>query len=59
MGIDWTSESDRLLVAEMVIKLADINGPAKLKDLHTSWTHRISEEFYEQVGGDSRSIMWS
>lgn len=33
----------------MVIKLADINGPAKVKDLHTSWTYRIAEEFYEQV----------
>jgi hypothetical protein len=36
-------------VAQMVIKLADINGPAKIKDLHTSWTYRIAEEFYEQV----------
>ena len=48
-GIDWTSESDRLMVANMVIKVADINGPCKKKDLHLQWTHRISEEFYEQV----------
>ena len=33
----------------MAIKLADINGPAKRKDLHVSWTMRITEEFYEQV----------
>ena len=33
----------------MVIKVADINGPCKKKDLHLQWTHRISEEFYEQV----------
>ena len=48
-GIDWTSETDRLMVANMVIKVADINGPCKKKDLHLQWTHRISEEFYEQV----------
>ena len=48
-GIVWTSESDRLLVTNMVIKLADINGPCKYKDLHVSWTYRITEEFYEQV----------
>lgn len=48
-GIDWTSETDRLMVSNMVIKMADINGPAKRKDLHTRWTDSISEEFYEQV----------
>ena len=48
-GIDWTSESDRLMAANMVIKMADINGPAKRKDLHVRWTDAISEEFYEQV----------
>ena len=37
------------MVANMAIKLADINGPAKRKDLHVSWTMRITEEFYEQV----------
>ena len=52
VGIDWTSETDRLLIAQMVIKLADINGPAKTKNLHTQWTTRISEEFYEQVGAN-------
>ena len=49
-GIDWTSEADRLMVSNMVIKLADINGPCKRKELHVSWTDRITEEFYEQVG---------
>lgn len=34
---------------QMVIKLADINGPAKTHKLHVRWTERISEEFYEQV----------
>ena len=48
-GIDWTSESDRLMASNMVIKMADINGPAKHKELHVNWTNRISEEFYEQV----------
>ena len=56
VGIDWTTESDRMLIAQMVIKLADINGPAKTKNLHTQWTTRISEEFYEQVS-DSLEIL--
>ena len=48
-GIDWMSETDRLMVSNMVIKMADINGPCKRKDLHVKWTESISEEFYEQV----------
>ena len=48
-GVDWTLETDRLLVSQMVIKLADINGPAKQLNLHKQWTYRIAEEFYEQV----------
>ncbi|KAK7108310.1 hypothetical protein V1264_016065 [Littorina saxatilis] len=47
-GVDWTVETDRLLILQMVIKLADINGPAKAHDLHRQWTMRIAEEFYEQ-----------
>lgn len=49
VGIDWTNENDRLLVCQMCIKLADINGPAKCKDLHLRWTEGIASEFYEQV----------
>ena len=47
-GTDWRSETDRLLVMEMAIKLADINGPCKDFPLHFQWTQRIAEEFYEQ-----------
>ncbi|XP_073506687.1 cGMP-inhibited 3',5'-cyclic phosphodiesterase 3A isoform X2 [Phyllobates terribilis] len=47
-GIDWSNENDRLLVCQMCIKLADINGPAKYKDLHLKWTEGIVNEFYEQ-----------
>ncbi|XP_061176791.1 cGMP-inhibited 3',5'-cyclic phosphodiesterase 3A-like isoform X4 [Saccostrea echinata] len=54
VGIDWTSETDRLLMMQMVIKLADINGPAKKHDLHVRWTERISEEFYEQGDEEAR-----
>jgi len=49
VGIDWTNDNDRLLVCQMCIKLADINGPAKCKDLHLQWTEGIVNEFYEQV----------
>ena len=52
-GLDWTNEADRLLVSEMAIKLSDINGPCKRRDIHVQWTHRIEQEFYEQ--GESRS----
>lgn len=48
-GIDWTNENDRLLVCQVCIKLADINGPAKVQDLHLKWTEGIVNEFYEQV----------
>ncbi|KAJ8343414.1 hypothetical protein SKAU_G00307430 [Synaphobranchus kaupii] len=47
-GIDWSNENDRLLVCQVCIKLADINGPAKARDLHLKWTEGIVNEFYEQ-----------
>ena len=40
---------DRLLTLQICIKMADISGPSKRRDLHTRWTERIVEEFYEQV----------
>lgn len=48
-GIDWTNENDRLLVCQMCIKLADVGGPLKCKELHLRWTEGIVNEFYEQV----------
>ncbi|XP_032078721.1 cGMP-inhibited 3',5'-cyclic phosphodiesterase B isoform X2 [Thamnophis elegans] len=50
-GIEWSNESDRLLICQICIKLADINGPAKVRDLHLKWTEGIINEFYEQAGG--------
>ncbi|XP_026524122.1 cGMP-inhibited 3',5'-cyclic phosphodiesterase B isoform X1 [Notechis scutatus] len=47
-GIEWSNESDRLLICQICIKLADINGPAKIRDLHLKWTEGIINEFYEQ-----------
>jgi len=49
VGIDWTAEADRLMAINMIVKMADINGPCKPKDLHLKWTDRITQEFYEQV----------
>jgi len=49
VGIDWTAEADRLMVINMIVKMADINGPCKPTDIHLKWTDRITEEFYEQV----------
>ncbi|XP_049331055.1 cGMP-inhibited 3',5'-cyclic phosphodiesterase A isoform X2 [Astyanax mexicanus] len=54
-SIDWTNENDRLLVCQMCIKLADINGPLKHKDLHLQWTEGIVNEFYEQ--GDEEASL--
>ncbi|XP_048828657.1 cGMP-inhibited 3',5'-cyclic phosphodiesterase B-like [Brienomyrus brachyistius] len=54
-GIDWSNENDRLLVCQVCIKLADINGPAKDGDLHLKWTEGIVNEFYEQ--GDEEASL--
>uniref|UniRef100_A0A8C5WEY7 Phosphodiesterase n=1 Tax=Leptobrachium leishanense TaxID=445787 RepID=A0A8C5WEY7_9ANUR len=54
-GIDWNNENDRLLVCQVCIKLADINGPAKLRELHLKWTEGIVNEFYEQ--GDEEASL--
>ncbi|XP_061466286.1 cGMP-inhibited 3',5'-cyclic phosphodiesterase 3B isoform X2 [Rhineura floridana] len=54
-GIEWSNESDRLLVCQICIKLADINGPAKVRDLHLKWTEGIVNEFYEQ--GDEEASL--
>lgn len=54
-GIEWSSENDRLLVCQVCIKLADINGPAKARDLHLRWTEGIVNEFYEQ--GDEEATL--
>ncbi|KAJ8249853.1 hypothetical protein COCON_G00230690 [Conger conger] len=54
-GIDWANENDRLLVCQMCIKLADINGPLKSRELHLQWTEGIVNEFYQQ--GDEESSL--
>ncbi|KAJ1177212.1 hypothetical protein NDU88_002473 [Pleurodeles waltl] len=54
-GIDWSNENDRLLVCQICIKLADINGPAKERELHLKWTEGIVNEFYEQ--GDEEASL--
>ncbi|XP_042670986.1 cGMP-inhibited 3',5'-cyclic phosphodiesterase B [Centrocercus urophasianus] len=54
-GIEWSNENDRLLVCQICIKLADINGPAKVRELHLKWTEGIVNEFYEQ--GDEEASL--
>ncbi|XP_076466592.1 cGMP-inhibited 3',5'-cyclic phosphodiesterase 3A-like isoform X2 [Babylonia areolata] len=53
VGVDWSVETDRLLVLQATIKLADMSGPLKPLPLHLLWTSRITEEFYQQ--GDEES----
>lgn len=43
------------MVLKMVIKMADINGPAKSWKLHEFWTERITEEFFRQVKNNNRN----
>lgn len=52
--MDLTSESDRVLISQMLIKFADINSPAKPFGLHRQWTDRICQEFYEQGDEEKR-----
>ena len=40
---------------QMLLKLADIGGPAKPKDLHLGWVTRLSEEFLLQ-GDEERKL---
>ncbi|NXM76579.1 PDE3B phosphodiesterase, partial [Serilophus lunatus] len=54
-GIEWSNEGDRLLACQICIKLADINGPAKVRELHLKWTEGIVNEFYEQ--GDEEASL--
>jgi len=54
-GVDWKVSEDRLLVSKMVIKLADIGGPAKTRRLHMTWTKSICQEFFDQ-GDQERKL---
>lgn len=51
-------------MCQVCIKLADINGPTKVRDLHLKWTEGIVNEFYEQVSwnmglvGLLRAAIW-
>lgn len=47
--LKWTADEDRLLVCQMIIKLADIGGPTKTRDIHVTWTKAICQEFFMQV----------
>lgn len=53
--LKWTADEDRLLVCQMVIKLADIGGPTKIRDLHVTWTKAICQEFFMQ-GDEERRL---
>ena len=39
---------DQTLLMQMIIKMADVNNPAKERRLSQEWTKRISEEWYRQ-----------
>eukprot|EP00899_Mesostigma_viride_P020282 jgi/Mesvir1/28255/Mv04792-RA.2 len=45
---DLRKESDRILLLQMVLKLADIGHAAKPLSIHVEWSRRITEECYNQ-----------
>ena len=55
--MDLSNEADRVLMAQTLIKFADINSPAKPFQLHRQWTERICQEFYEQGDEEKRRRM--
>ncbi|XP_022690812.1 cGMP-inhibited 3',5'-cyclic phosphodiesterase B-like isoform X2 [Varroa jacobsoni] len=56
-GLNWADETHRLSVLLMVIKLADVSGPCKRFDLHSSWMNLLCQEFYQQ-GEEERNRGW-
>eukprot|EP00899_Mesostigma_viride_P013751 jgi/Mesvir1/22377/Mv17872-RA.4 len=45
---DMHKESDRVLLLQMALKVADLGHAAKTLPLHLEWSHRVTEEFYKQ-----------
>ena len=48
LGMDWSSEPDRLLFMQMLMKLADLNSPTKNTSIYLVWTEKVVEEFFRQ-----------
>eukprot|EP00899_Mesostigma_viride_P001453 jgi/Mesvir1/11308/Mv01090-RA.2 len=49
-GMHWDTnkETDRLLLLQMALKVADLGHSAKPLAVHQEWSRRVTEEFYKQ-----------
>ena len=47
-GMTLDSEEDENLVAQVIIKAADVSNAAKPFEIASAWTDRIMQEFYSQ-----------
>jgi len=54
-GLGAGGEGDRLEVAKLVLKCADLSNPAKSMEVYLQWTERILSEFYAQ-GDEEKSL---
>eukprot|EP00899_Mesostigma_viride_P001380 jgi/Mesvir1/11242/Mv01052-RA.5 len=45
---DAAKESDRMLLLQLSLKVADIGHSSKPLAAHVEWSHRVTEEFYKQ-----------
>eukprot|EP00899_Mesostigma_viride_P018970 jgi/Mesvir1/27074/Mv20766-RA.1 len=52
---DVERDSDRIMLLQMLLKVADIGHSAKPLALHKEWSHRVIEEFYRQ-GDEERAL---
>lgn len=54
--VDWNSTDERLLIAKMIIKIADVATPCKPLHMYLKWARRVQDEFYEQ-GDEERDLL--
>eukprot|EP00727_Mastigamoeba_balamuthi_P004994 m51a1_g14493 putative 3 -cyclic-nucleotide phosphodiesterase rega (2308) ;mRNA; f:746776-765968 len=52
--LDAANKADRLLVLQMLIKMADVSNPARRWDICFRWANKVSDEFFDQ-GDKERS----
>eukprot|EP00899_Mesostigma_viride_P001406 jgi/Mesvir1/11266/Mv01066-RA.1 len=49
---DLKRDSDRILLLQLALKVADVGHTAKPLRTHVAWTQRVCEEFYQQGDGE-------
>ena len=55
VGLDTSSQEDRLLIMKIAIKVSDISSGARKNSFNKQWSERIIEEFFQQ-GDKERDI---